>query len=256
VRFNDLIGEGVLVDPNRRLAFVVGLLFVITYLTSIPAALFLYSPVLDDPNYIVGAGADTRIALGALLELILIIANVGTAVWLFPILKRQHEALALGYVTARLVECGFIAIGIISILSILTLREDFAGAAGGDSGSLVTAGKSLVAIHDWTFLLGPGFTVGVGNGIILGYLMYRSGLVPRGLALLGLIAGPVLCAAGIAILFDIFEPGSLPQVIASAPEFVWELSLGIYLMVKGFKPSPILSPNTGAAGVGASSSPT
>ena len=243
-------------DPNRRLAFVVGLLFVITYLTSIPPALFLYGPVLDDPNYIVGAGADTRIALGALLELLLIIANVGTAVWLFPILKRQHEALALGYVTARLVECGFIAIGIISILSILTLREDSAGAAGGDSGSLVTAGKSLVAIHDWTFLLGPGFTVGVGNGLILGYLMYRSGLVPRGLALLGLIAGAVLCAAGIAMLFDVFELGSLPQVITAAPEFVWELSLGIYLMVKGFKPSPILSPNTGAAGVGASSSPT
>ena len=246
----------VLVDPNRRLAFVVGLLFVITYLTSIPPALFLYGPVLDDPNYIVGAGADTRIALGALLELLLIIANVGTAVWLFPILKRQHEALALGYVTARLVECGFIAIGIISILSILTLREDSAGAAGGDSGSLVTAGKSLVAIHDWTFLLGPGFTVGVGNGLILGYLMYRSGLVPRGLALLGLIAGAVLCAAGIAMLFDVFEIGSLPQGITAAPEFVWELSLGIYLMVKGFKPSPILSPNTGAAGVGASSSPT
>ena len=120
----------------------------------------------------------------------------------------------------------------------------------------MTVGKSLVAIHNWTFLLGPGFLVGIGNGLILGYLMYRSGLVPRGMALLGLIAGPVLCAAGIAMLFDVFEPGSLPQVITAAPEFVWELSLGIYLMVKGFKPSPILSPNTGAAGVGASSSPT
>jgi hypothetical protein len=118
------------------------------------------------------------VALGALLEVLLIIANVGTAVVLFPIRKRQHEGLALGYVAARLVECTFIAIGIGSLLSILTLREDLAGAAGGDSGSLVTVGKSLVAIHDWTFLLGPDFVVGVGNGLILGWLMYRSGLVP------------------------------------------------------------------------------
>ena len=227
----------------------------ITFLAAIPPVLFFYTPVLGDANYIVGAGADARVSLGALLELILIIANVGTALALFPILKRQNEGLALGYVAARLVECTFIAIGIVSLLSILTLREEFAGGAGGDSGSLVTVGKSLVAIHDWTFLLGPGFVVGVGNGLILGYLMYRSGLVPRGMALLGIIGGPVLCAAGIGVLFDVFEPGSAPQVIATAPEFVWELSLGIYLMVKGFKPSPILSGNTGAAGTGVSSSP-
>jgi Domain of unknown function (DUF4386) len=134
------------------------------------------------------------------------------------------------------------------------LRQDLAEAGGGDPGSFVTVGRSLVAIHDWTFLLGPGFIVGVGNGLILGYLMYRSGLVPRGMAVLGLIAGPVLCAAGIAVLFDVIEPGSAPQVIASAPEFVWELALGIYLTFKGFKPSPILSGDTGPAGVGAGSS--
>jgi hypothetical protein len=126
--------------------------------------------VLNDANYIVGAGADTRVALGALLEVLLIIANVGTAVVLFPILKRQNEALALGYVSARLVECTFIAIGIVSLLAIVMLRQDLAEAGGGDSGSFVTVGRSLVAIHDWTFLLGPGFFVGVGNGLILGYL--------------------------------------------------------------------------------------
>ncbi len=119
-----------------------------------------------------------------------------------------------------------------------------------------TVGRSLVAIHDWTFLLGPGFVVGVGNGLILGYLMYRSGLVPRGMAMLGLVGGPLLCAAGIAVLFDVIEPGSAAQAIATIPEFVWELSLGIYLMVKGFKPAPILSGTIGDAGVGTSSSPT
>jgi hypothetical protein len=249
----DLIPQGAQVDSTRRTAFVAGVLFLITYVTAIPAAFLLYPPVLDDANYIVGAGADARVAFGALLEVLLIIANVGTAVVLFPILKRQNEALALGYVSARLVECTFIAIGIVSLLAIVMLRQDLAE-TGGDSGSFVTVGRSLVAIHDWMFLLGPGFVVGVGNGLILGYLMYRSGLVPRGMAMLGLIAGAVLCAAGIAVLFDVIEPGSAPQVIASAPEFVWELALGIYLTFKGFKPAPIISGLTGPAGVGAGSS--
>ena len=231
-------------DRTRRIAFAAGALFILTFVTSIPAQLSLYLPVLNDANYILGAGADTRVALGAFLEVLLIIANVGTAVVLFPILKRQSEGLALGYVTARLVECTFIAIGIVSILAVVTLRQDVAGAAGGDPGSLVTAGRSLVAVHDWTFLLGPGFVVGVGNGLILGYLMYRSGLVPRGMALLGLIGGPLVCVTGIGVLFGAFEPGSAPQVIATAPEFVWELSLGIYLMVKGFRPSPITAGTT------------
>jgi len=103
----------------------------------------------------------------------------------------------------------------------------------------VQTGKALVAVHDWTFLLGPGWVVGVGNGLILGYLMYRSGLVPRGMAMLGLIGGPLIILSGTAVLFDVFEPGSGPRVIATAPEFVWELSLDIYLIVRGFKPSPI-----------------
>jgi hypothetical protein len=226
-------------DSNRRTALVTGALVVITFVTSIPAALVLYTPVLDDPNYIVGAGTDTGVALGAFLEVLLIIANVGTAVALFPILKRQNEGLALGYVAARLVECTFIAIGIGSLLAVVTLRQDFAGAAGGDPGSFVTAGRSLVAVHDWTFLLGPGWVVGVGNGLILGWLMYRSGLVPRPMAMLGLVAGPVLLAGGTAALLGVIEPDSALKNLAAAPEFVWELSLGIYLMVKGFRSSGI-----------------
>lgn len=223
------------------------MLFVITFVTAIPAALVLYVPVLNEPDYIVGAGgADTRVSLGAFLELLLIIANIGTAVALFPVLKRQNEALALGYVTARLVECGFIAVGIFSLLSLVTLRQE---AAGADAGSLVAVGQSRVAIHNWTFLLGPGFVVGVGNGLLLGYLMYRSGLVPRPMAVLGLIAGPVLCAGGIAVLFDFIEDDSALKALAAAPEFVWELSLGIYLIVKGFKPSADVFDGTRHTGV-------
>ena len=233
-------------SSTRKTALIAGALFLITFLTSIPAALLLYSPVLDHTNYILGAGADTRVAWGALLEVLLIIANVGTAVVLFPVLKRQNEGLALGYVTARIIESTFIAIGIVSLLAIVTLRQDVGGAGG--PGSLVPVGRSLVAIHDWTFLLGPGWIVGVGNGLILGYLMYRSGLVPRGMAILGLIGGPLIIVSGTAVLFNVIEPGSAPQFIATIPEFVWELSLGIYLMVKGFKPCPILSGTIGDAG--------
>jgi Domain of unknown function (DUF4386) len=191
-------------DPTRRTSFVTGVLFIITFVTAIPAALLLYTPVLDDANYIVGAGADTGVALGAFLEVLLIIA-----------------------------------IGIVSLLAVLTLRQDFAAAAGGDPGSFVTTGKSLVAVHDWTFLLGPGWVVGVGNGLILGWLMYRSGLVPRAMALLGLVAGPILLAGGTAALFGVIEPDSALKSLAAGPEFVWELSLGIYLMVKGFKSSGV-----------------
>jgi Domain of unknown function (DUF4386) len=225
------------VNP-QTLARLTGVLFLITYATSIPALFVFYAPVLNDPGYITGAGPDTSVLLGAFLEVLLIIANIGTAVALFPILKRQNEVLALGYVTARLVESGFIAVGILSLVTVVTLRRE---AAGADAASLTVVGQALVAMHDWTFLLGPAFVVGVGNGLILGYLMYRSGLVPRPMAVLGLIGGPLLCASGIAVLFGALQQRGPDQSIASIPEFLWELSLGIYLTVKGFRPSAAAS---------------
>jgi hypothetical protein len=223
-------------DVTRKTAFLVGALFLITYLTSIPAKVALYPPILGHADYITGAGGDTPALWGAFLEVILIIANIGTAVVLFSVLKRQHEGLALAFVGARIVESAFIAVGVLSILSLVTLRQDFGGA---DAAAYEPVGKALVAIHDWTFQLGPGFIVGVGNGLILGYLMYRSGLVPRGMAVLGLIGGSLICLQGTAVMFDLIQPDSPAQLIASVPEFIWELSFGIYLMVKGFKPTAI-----------------
>jgi len=221
----------------QKIARVFGSLYLITFFTSIPA-FFFYAPVLDDPRYILGGGgADNSVAFGALLELLLIIANIGTAVVLFPILRRQNEILALGYVTARIVECTFIAVGILSLLTLVTLRQE--AAAGADAASLLTAGKSLVALHDWTFLLGPGFVVGIGNGLILGYLMYTSALVPRGMAWLGLIGGPLIIASGLGVLLGVIEAGGVVQGIATIPEFFWELSLGIWPIVRGFNPSAI-----------------
>jgi hypothetical protein len=221
----------------QTLARIAGALFVITFVTSIPAVL-LYHSILNDTDFIVGgAGADGPVFLGALLELLLIVANIGTALALFPIVRRQNEGVALGYVTARVMESALIVLGVVSLLAITTLRQD-----GGDASTLVPIGQSLVAIHDWTFVLGPGFVVGIGNGLMLGYLMYRSGLVPRGMAVLGLIGGPLIVLSGALVVFGVFDQGGVGQGIATIPEFLWELSLGIYLLVKGFRTgSPVLA---------------
>jgi hypothetical protein len=227
------------VNPQnpQTIARVFGWLFVATFVTSIPAYFIFYAPVRDNPGLITGTGADptASVALGAALEVFLIIAAVGTAVVIYPILKRQSEIGAVSYLSARLVENIFIAIGIVSLLAFLLMRQQ--GTAGTDAG----LGEALVAIHDRAFLIGPGFFSGLTNGVILGYLMYRSGLVPRGMAILGLIGGPLIMASGIAIMFDVIERGSTVQGIATIPEFFWELSLGIYCIVKGFRPSPILT---------------
>jgi hypothetical protein len=229
------------VSLDQKRARWFGVLYLITFVTSIPAAL-LYQPVLDDPvGYIAGAGHDKRILFGALLELLLIVANIGTAVVIVPIMRRFNEELAIGYVAARIFECTFILVGVVSVLGVITLRNQVAGASEG------TVAYTLAAIKDWTFLLGPGWVVGWGNGLILGYLMYRTGLVPRRAAWLGFIGGSLLIISGTAIMFGGNHPsGTLHglQGIATIPEAAWELFLGVYCTLKGFRPSaPILQAN-------------
>jgi Domain of unknown function (DUF4386) len=225
-------------EESRRIATTFGVLYLITFATSIPA-LWLFQPVLDDPaGYVAGAGHDNRVFLAAFLELLLIIANIGTAVVVYPLLKRENEILAIGYVTARLVECTFILVGILSVLAVVTLQRN---PSAGSEATLGTLAYTLAAIKDWTFLLGPGFVVGIGNGLILGYLMYRSGLVPQRMAMLGLIGGPLICITGILVMFGVDEPGGTLQGIATLPEALWELLLGIYPIVWGFRAVPILS---------------
>jgi hypothetical protein len=239
------------VDPApvrsyRQTAAVVGALFLITYVTSIAAKFWFYPPLLDNPDYLTSAGDDTTVLWGAFLEVILIIANIGSAVALYPVLRRRYEGLALSFVTARVMESVFIAVGILAVLTAVTMRQDFAGAGDDSSAGLVTVGHTLVTLQQWTFNLGPGFVVGVGNGLLLGYMMYRTGLVPRGMAWLGLIGGPLICISGTAILLGVIEAGSTWHNVAVIPEFFWELSLGIYLLVKGFKPSSLTSHEAGA----------
>ena len=221
-------------EDDQRHGRIFGVLFIITFITSI-GALALFQPVLDDPaGYIAGGGKDNQIYLGAFLELLLIISNVGTAVVLYPIARRQNEALAIGYVAARIIECVFIAAGIIFVLGVVSLRHDL---PGGDE-----AAFTLAALKDWTFLFGPGLIVPWGNGLILGYLMYKSGLVPRRMAWLGMIGGPLLLFGNFGVLFDWWDQSGAVNILV-IPEFIWEAFLGIYCAIWGFRrDSPILTP--------------
>jgi hypothetical protein len=224
-------------DQKRARWF--GALYLITFVTSIPA-LLLYEPALRHPvGYIAGSGNVNKIYLGALLELLLIISNLGTAVVIVPIMRRRFEELSIGYVTARIVECTFILVGIVCMLGIATLQQQVAGA------SEATVAYTLAALKDWSFLLGPGWVVGWGNGLILGYMMYRTQLVPRRAAWLGLIGGPLIIISGTAVLFAGDHPSSTLrslQGLATIPEFLWELFLGIYCLIWGFRrDAPILA---------------
>jgi len=229
-------------DPDRGHARAAGIFYLVTFAASFPA-LFLIGPVLNDHNYILGTGQDTRVLWGAFFEMLLIIANIGTAVAIYPVLKRRFPVLSLSFVAARIMESVFIAVGILAVVTLVTMRQDFSGAAA-DSSALAATSHALVTLQEWTFNLGPGFVVGVGNGILLGYMMYRTGLVPRGMAMLGLVAGPLVCLSGTAVILGVIEAGSSAQILACMPEFFWELSFGIYLIVKGFKPAcPVVRHN-------------
>src|SRR5881275_2555747 len=219
---------------DQKRARVFGVLYLVTFATSIPA-LVLYEPALRHPvAFVAGAGNVNKIYLGALLELLLIIANIGTAVVIVPIMRRQFEELSIGYVTARLVESTFILVGIVAMLGLATLQQEAAGASGG------TVAYTLAAIKDWTFLLGPGWVVGWGNGLILGYMMYRTQLVPRRACWLGLVGGPLIILSGTLIMLGGNHPSSglrAFQAITTAPEFLWELFLGVYCTIWGFRKS-------------------
>jgi hypothetical protein len=216
-------------DSLRKTALVAGLLYLITFV-SIPT-LALYGPV-HDPNYIVGPGPDTSVLFGGILEMIVALAGIGTAVALYPVVKRQNEGIAMGFVGSRVLEAATIVAGVASLLSIVTLRQ-----AGAGADALVT-GRALVALYDRMFLLGQSL-IPVVNALLLGSLLYRSRLVPRVLPLLGFIGAPLLLASDAATLFGIIDRTSALSGLFALPIALWEFSLGVWLVVKGFKPSPI-----------------
>jgi hypothetical protein len=227
---------------TQRTARIFGWLFIATFVTSI-AAKFLFVNGLGGSfsqlRFVPTSVSETKVYIGAILEFLLIVTNIGSAVVLYPIVKRQSEGLALGYVAARIAESAFILVGLMSIVSMVSVSQALAGATGGRAIALGVQGSSLAATYNWAFLFGPGLVVGFGNGLILGYLMYRSGLVPRRMAILGLVGGPLLILSFGMILFGVFANGSAPGNLMALPEIAWEGSLGIYCAWKGFRSSSI-----------------
>lgn len=221
-------------DSLRRTALVAGVFYLLTFV-SIPT-LALYGAIRD-PAYVTGPGPDTGVLWGGLLEVIVALACVGTAISLFPVVKRQNEALAMGFVAARVLEAALILVGVASLLALVAGRRAGVG-AGVDVESLMTTGRSLVALYDATFLLGQGLVPGL-NALLLGTLLYRSGLVPRVLPAIGLVGAPFFLAAKALAILGVVEPLSALPAITTIPIALWELSLGVWLVVKGFRPSPV-----------------
>jgi hypothetical protein len=231
-------------NSTRRAAVVAGVLFLITEVAAIGGRV-LYGPLLGNPDYIVSAGVDNQVFLGALFEVILAVACVGTGVVLYPIVKRQNESLALGYLSARVLEAAAILVGVISVLSVVTLRQNLDGEAADASATAV--GAALLAIHAWTFWMGPGIALGIGT-LLLASLMYSSGLVPRAVAWLGFIGGSLILLSSIAVLFGVYDQDGTVGLVVALPVFAWEVSLAIWLISKGFKASTIMERPTSSTG--------
>jgi hypothetical protein len=222
-------------DPMRKTALVAGVLYLVTFVGSIPA-LPLYHNILHNPNYLLGGASDTGVLWGAVGEVICALAGIGTAVALYPVAKRHSQTAALGFVTSRVIEAAMIMVGVLSVLSLVTLHK--AGASGAGAASMVTTGRSLVALHDWTFLFGPG-TIPAINALLIGTVMYRTGLIPRIIPTIGLIGAPMLLASSIATLFGAWAQVSSISFFATLPIAAWEFAFGVWMAFKGFKPSAV-----------------
>ena len=220
------------ITSNRKIAVFVGTLYILAAVTAI-IAVILYAPVLSDSNYVMTGGAEARVATGAFLELILAFSIIGISVGLFPIVNKQYPALAIGYVCFRLLEATIIIAGIMNLLSVVTLSREFAKAAAPNAAAFVVAGKSLVAEHNWTFLFGPNVALGPST-FMLGYFWYRSKLVPRFIAIMGLIGGPAIFASATLVLFGVYPQISAWSGILTIPVFAYEMTLAVWLITKGF----------------------
>ncbi|HEX5615533.1 MAG TPA: DUF4386 domain-containing protein [Acidimicrobiia bacterium] len=215
---------------TRKLALAAGVLYLVTFAASIPT-LALKAPLVDNADWILGNGDDTRVLVAGLLDFVTAVAGIGTGVALYPIVRRFSPTGAIGFVTSRTLEAAILVVGAISLLSVVTLRAD---AAGADSAALLTTSRALVAQHDWSFLFGPGFVPAV-NALFLATVMYRFRLVPRIIPIMGFVGAPLLFASSAATLFGGHGQISDTAVLFALPIAAWEFSLGVYMIVKGFK---------------------
>jgi len=223
-------------DPLRRTSLTAGILYLITFV-SVPT-LALFQPVREQADFILGVGSDAGVRWAALSEVVVALACIGTAVVLYPVARRQSQTAAIGFVGARVLEAGLIIVGVVNVLTVLTLRQDVAGTPGADEAALITTGHSLAASYDWTFLLSQSL-IPAFNALFLGYVMYRSGLVPRILPIMGLVGVPLLLASDLAVFFGLYDRMAPLAALAALPIALWELLLGLYLTVKGFRPAAV-----------------
>jgi hypothetical protein len=234
-------------DPMRKIALAGGVLYLITFAASIPQ-LKLFAKVVDDPEgFVMGHGSNTAVLWGSWLEVITAFAGVGTAVALYPVTRRVSKAAAIGFVTSRVVEAALILVGVVSLLAVVTLRGDLAGATGARAEALRVTGHALVEMRQWTFLVGPGLIAGI-NGLFLGYVMYRSRLVPRIIPTVGLIGAPLILASATGTIFGLWDQVSSTGAALALPIAAWEFSLGTWLTVKGFKSTALTSLNAASPG--------
>src|SRR5436305_1505881 len=222
-------------EPTRKVALAGGIAYLVTFAASIPQ-LKLFADVIADPTgYISSPGNNAAVQWGSVLEVMTAASGVATAVVLYPVTRRVSRSASIGFVTSRVVEAALILVGVVSLLSVLTLQQHFAGATGAQAQSLGVTGESLVAMRQWTFLLGPGIMAGV-NDLLLGYILYRSGLVGRVIPIIGLVGGPLILLSDVATILGVWAQVSTPGLLFALPVAVFEFSLGVYLIVKGFRP--------------------
>jgi Domain of unknown function (DUF4386) len=227
-------------DPMRKVALAGGIAYLVTFAASIPQ-LKLFADVVDDPTgYISTPRSNTAVLWGSWLEVVTAAACVATAVALYPVTRRVSRTAAIGFVTSRVVEATLILVGVLSLLSVVTLQGHFAGATGGEADALGVAGETLVAMRQWTFLLGPGLIVGF-NALFLATAMYRGRLVPRIIPTIGLIGAPIILMSATATIFGGWGQVSTAGALCALPVAGWELSLGVWLTVKGFNPAPAVT---------------
>lgn len=217
-------------NPDRKTAMAAGILYLLTFV-SIPT-LVLYRSV-HEPNYIIGPGPDTSVIIGGILEIIVALTSIGTAVALYPVLKKQNEGIAMGFVGSRILEAGTIFAGVMFLLTVVTMRQNGAGV------DALASGRTLVTMYDRMFLIGQSFIPAI-NDVLLGFLLYQSRLVPRSLSIIGLIGGPVLITGDVLVLFGTIGQHDPTTGLFAVPVAVFEFVLGIYLVVKGFKSMPVV----------------
>jgi hypothetical protein len=222
----------------RKAALIAGVAYIATFVFSIPVKFGFWTDVLEKPDFVIGEGSAGGVPMGAVFEVLTALTCVATGVALYSIAKRYSHRAALGFVTTRLMEAGLILVGALSVLTVLSLRQDVAGTPGADTGALLTAGHAFVAMHDWTFLLGPGL-MPVLNAVLIGSVMYRSRLVPRWIPTLGLLGAPLLLISSTANLFGAWDQVSGTSALLTLPIAVWEFSFGIYMTFWGFKPTDV-----------------